>query len=636
MRPCDECTQPITGKASRFCTPECSRRWHRREWKRRNPDRQKQYKKASERNSPPRFIGVDVESIDGRLVMISAADHKGEAWTYRVHKGEEISTHQGFQFLLGLPRHAIKAGFWFDYDVNMLLRDLGRDHLQRLADGNRVYWGDYSIKHIPGKQFYMKDRVSGRSCTVWDFASFVRTSFAKLLRSWEIATEAEIRAIEEMKEIRAEFDWRMIRRIASYNEAECRYLALAARKIWQAARDAGIPLTSYYGGGSVAAVLLKRYHIQEASVEWHDLRSETAFYGGRFETSRVGLVRQPVWCYDINSAYPAATRDLPCLAHARWVRRRRPVEGPGLHLVRWSGDGPWGPFPVRREVGSLVYPSDGAGWYWWPEVEAALEYWPVELVASVSLVSACDHRPFQWVEEEARRRMELKAAGDFGAQVLKLGLNSVYGKLAQRVGSAPFHNTVWAGMVTSAVRAKLLRAIGPDPDAVLSMATDSVFAVRPLGLELGAGLGQWEDRQVDWMFFAQGGIYFWPETEGVVKKSRGFTGRSLTYERVSRAWEEGGIDGVVEIPQTRFIGYRTGLRREGLWRTWTDEVRHLRFDPRPRRVPAGVEGDSVRTRPPTSLEVADATLADLVLLTEMPDNMEDLEQPEPPEVEAIL
>lgn len=635
---CEQCSNPLDGSQVRFCSPECSRRWHRKDWKRRNPGLQKRYKKESEKRQPPRFVGVDVESIDNRLVMISAADHKGDAWTVRVHKGEEISTRQAFEFLVSLPQRSIKAGFWFDYDVNMILRDLSREHLQRLADDGRCYWGDWSIKHIPSKVFYVKNRKTGQSCNVWDFASFVRTSFVRMLRSWEIGTPAEIQKIEDMKEQRGDFDWAMVRSIATYNENECRLLALACRKIWAAARDAGVPLSSYYGGGSVAAVLLRRYRVFDYLKDWDDERSKGAFYGGRFETSAIGLVPGPIWCYDINSAYPDATSKLPCLQHGRWVRRRAPRLGPGLHFVSWRVSAVFGPFPVRREVGSLVYPSDGAGWYWWPEVEAALEVYgdQVEVLRTVSLESKCDCHPFAWVRKEARHRMELKESGDFGAQVLKLGLNSIYGKLAQRVGKAPFHCTVWAGWVTSSVRAKLLRAIGQDMDHVLSMATDSVFSTAPLDLPISPELGDWEYKEVDWMFFAQGGIYFWPEEEGVVRKSRGFTGRSLTYERIQEAWDAGGIDGVVEVPQTRFIGYRTGLRREGTWRTWLDEVRRLRFDPRPRRIPHRVEGTWHSTRPPTSIEVGDATLADLILLTDFPDDDELLEQPDPPEVDSVI
>ncbi len=45
-----------------------------------------------------------------------------------------------------------------------------------------------------------------------------------------------------------------------------------------------------------------------------------AYYGGRFEITRTGLLDQPVYEYDIGSAYPDGMRYLPCLEHGRWEK----------------------------------------------------------------------------------------------------------------------------------------------------------------------------------------------------------------------------------------------------------------------------------------------------------------------------
>jgi hypothetical protein len=76
---------------------------------------------------------------------------------------------------------------------------------------------------------------------------------------------------------------------------------------------------------------------------------------------------------------------------------------------------------------------------------------------------------------------------------LKLCLNSLYGKMAQRSGRGPYHDAVAAGLVTAMARARLVEAVGHNPEAVVMIATDAVYSTEPLPLDIGDGLGQWED-----------------------------------------------------------------------------------------------------------------------------------------------
>ena len=94
---------------------------------------------------------------------------------------------------------------------------------------------------------------------------------------------------------------------------------------------------------------------------------------------------------------------------------------------------------------------------------------------------------------------------------LKIGLASTYGKTAQRrVGTAPFHDVLSAGLATANTRVRLLEAISLDPKAVKMLATDGVFSSRPLPLDIGKGLGQWDYTKHDDLFIVQSGTYFSP------------------------------------------------------------------------------------------------------------------------------
>lgn len=105
-------------------------------------------------------------------------------------------------------------------------------------------------------------------------------------------------------------------------------------------------------------------------------------------------------------------------------------------------------------------------------------------------------------------RQALKKAGNPAEYGLKIGLNSVYGKLAQRVGSKPYHCLPWAGMITSHTRAEILRGIAHHEGDILALATDAIFARIPLPkLKLGSGLGQWKLERYKAFLCVMNGFY---------------------------------------------------------------------------------------------------------------------------------
>jgi len=99
-----------------------------------------------------------------------------------------------------------------------------------------------------------------------------------------------------------------------------------------------------------------------------------------------------------------------------------------------------------------------------------------------------DCRPFDWVRAlyEERRRIGSNTRG----YPLKLRLNSLYGKMAQRCGRGPYYDAVSAGLITAITRARLIEALAQDPQSVVMLATDALFSMQPLALDIGPDLGQ--------------------------------------------------------------------------------------------------------------------------------------------------
>jgi hypothetical protein len=186
---------------------------------------------------------------------------------------------------------------------------------------------------------------------------------------------------------------------------------------------------------------------------------------------------------------------------------------------------------------------------------------------------------------------------------LKLGLNSLYGKMAQRSGRGPYPDPVSAGLITAITRAKLIEAISQAPEAIVMVATDAVFSTRPLALDVGEGLGQWEEKIWPDLFIAQPGVYWSPTDLENSVKSRGAP-RSVIGPAVSRfhkAFDDcldvmrrpGAMSLMLQerlvptVPVTVrvFYGHRLALARGKPWLAgkWEDVTRHESFEWRTKR-----------------------------------------------------
>jgi hypothetical protein len=125
----------------------------------------------------------------------------------------------------------------------------------------------------------------------------------------------------------------------------------------------------------------------------------------------------------------------------------------------------------RRDADYAFHPEGGV-----IEVSEALFFEPADP----------NERPFAWVRELFDYRAELLKVdpNDVRAIVIKLMLNSIYGKLAQGVGSPsrpPRFASPWmAAAITAGTRRKLLKAALTAPDAIVSFATDGIVSKKGL------------------------------------------------------------------------------------------------------------------------------------------------------------
>jgi hypothetical protein len=303
--------------------------------------------------------------------------------------------------------------------------------------------------------------------------------------------------------------------------------------------------------------------------------------------------------------------------------------------------------PIRQADGRLFWPRAGNGAYWSDEIRAARALGTkITYKSGWCYTKNCNCQTFQWVDGLYCQRLAL-GKNQRGAPI-KVALAALYGKFAQRRGDPTWANLLYAGLVTSRVRARVLEAArtAASLDDIVMIATDAIYSRSPLKMETGPALGQWgEAVQHKRLFVVQPGIYW----SGKVTKAQGVSGSLFMphMRRFERAWELfvafGGQTAppVVRVKLEFFVGLRLAVmsgkpEEAGLWRVEDDgKGRGFAFRwANKRDQHATLDGTTLITRPaagrPDLVSVAygsnDETVAELdfqaMQLDEQPDHVD--------------
>jgi hypothetical protein len=518
---------------------------------------------------------------------------------------------------MNLPDDHVYLGYGLSYDTNMWLRDVPTDVIDKLLDRGRWRYKQFDIEWVERK--YMTIRAYGKTRTVYDVLAFFQVPFVSpdpaivkgACDAWLPEFAEEIAFVRVMKNLRGNFQNVPDEDIERYTYIECEMLERLMRKFIDALKAAEVRPRALYGPGAVAAAYLEKMRVKKCMALLPsplDDYARRAYFGGRFDAAVFGWL-EDVYQNDIKSAYPSVARYLPCLKCGEWTYHERgfdtlnPAQH-GLYHVRWQIDpeARWGPFPHRTPRGTIYYPYEGAGWYHAEEVRAAIEFYgsdAIKVLEGWELTSTCDHRPFAFIDSLYALRKQQETIGNYDQGiVIKLILNSLYGKLAQQVGHRkdrppPFQCFFWAGAITAGTRATILRALAMDPEKVISIATDGIVVTEQLDLEYGEELGEWEVKHLQTFAQLSNGVYHAVDDKGKhIDRARGLGRGVLYFDKggpMYRKWKATkGLGQFSYRGKPRFVTHREARQRndrnEVKCRWIDDEYRTLSFLPQ-RRFP---------------------------------------------------
>jgi hypothetical protein len=593
-----------------------------------NPERAREYGRISSdvrRLERRNFVGWDGEGYrafavdaNGQAAILHRYMLFGCSTGHHV-TGIDLGTIECLDLILFTEQQdpqAFHVGFSFEYDVNMILRDLEWRHLAMLHDTGVVKWKGYRIKHVPHKMFSVSK--NGVSATIYDVFGFFHVSYLRALRKFGIGTPEALSKIEAGKNLRSSFSYAELPMIISYWSEEIALLPALMDYLREACYGAGFYITQWHGPGALASFALKKYGVHA----WHaqkvprpvQVARRLAYAGGRFQAWRCGYYPGPAYTADINSAYAYACSMLPRLDKGQWVcgdpkivKSARDISHFALYRIRFDATEMERtareeciPFPLfhRDGKGFLTWPSKTEGWYWSPEAALVagsrhakfLEVWEWR---------GSDMRPFSFISSAYDRRVQLQLAGNPVEQAYKWFLASIYGQFAQRVGwdrakrSAPrSHQLEWAGFITSYCRALVYRAAVDVArrGGLISIDTDGVTSIVPFRAEtlpggVGSRLGEWKLEDFDSILFWQNGIYWLKDRDGKWKdpKTRGVPRGTIPRDSAmacldAHDWIQGSGNPHISAVRNRFIGYRQAMQhRFDSWRRWQEDPISIEF-----------------------------------------------------------
>lgn len=491
-------------------------------------------------------------------------------------------------------RKAIHVIYGGGYDATHILRDIPPEIMEGLKDNNPIIYdvpetdtqrrNFFKIRYLPHKWlditgFDWESRTPVH-IKIYDVMTFFQSSFIKALQSRKIEVDD---VITSGKASRNTFTYQDIDEIRQYCQLELEYLVRLCNQLRSEFDEAGIYVTQFHGPGAVASAIFKEYGIREhmeAPTPDIERAAQHSYFGGHFEQYKAGHYDGKVWLYDINSAYPHNIRNLPSLKGSDWefTTRYNPA-AMGMWFCSFDTEGynAPNPLPWRGRGGVVGFPSHNNGvWVWHHEAQFA-----TVVHYGYTLQVDSDEKPFEFVNDMFETRRKWKREGKGGERAYKLALNSLYGKMAQRVGGSdnfdgrpPWHNLVWAGMVTSGTRSQIFEAVSQNPEAIIAVETDSVMSTVPLDLDFGDALGQWEVTEYDWVTYIQSGIYFTSgDDSGMKAKTRGIDVTQLDHDKVLK-FLDGDQSEPMVIGSRNFIGLTNP--RKGMYGQWQDSTKEVK------------------------------------------------------------
>lgn len=428
--------------------------------------------------------------------------------------------------------------FWnMDYDISSIFKH-EPDLFEPLWKEQEAEYKDYSFSYIDEKKFTI--RKGKKKWSFYDVQQYFKDQTPSLAGA---ARKYLGKEPDELKGDRAKlFELYETRRIAQYCMNDCLLTKELTDYLLSGLGNIGFWAPDLMSVGSIS----RKYCNQFSNIPLlnfaQDLEIIDAYYqayqGGWFEIQKRGYM--DAWGYDIVSAYPTITKELPDIRAGRFYEifdfeELEELDTWGVILVQAQSRQEYPVNPLSVKVGiQLFYSCMDEPEYKWITLR---EYRCFKNFYHFTFIKGWVFRPFfkdhdkpfaKVIEQLYNIKETEKLAGRKSSAMYmtsKLIMNSIYGNTIQTTDTKEgtvtggFFNPFYAAEITAFCRCTVWEAIKNNLDNVIMIATDGVYTDKPLPIKLGFGLGDWEmEHEGEPAVFHSSGVY---QFRGEESKGRG-------------------------------------------------------------------------------------------------------------------
>jgi hypothetical protein len=503
-----------------------------------------------------RQFGLDTETPEGVIKVIAT--------------NEEVTEVTDFDSILSFltkKKHRSSVFWTFNlrFDVEHILKASNdRKFLQDIYDNGvrrpGISYEGCTFQYIQGKLF--KLCKNGMCATFYDIAQFYNhSSLEKASQKYLHTGKLPDIDARRLGEEEGYYDIHKADTLA-YCKRDAELTLKLANIIEQTFTKEGISFRTPISQAKISEMYVRDNYqypkVPDKLEEMHSWAYKT-YHGGLFWTLQRGYFHQPVYSFDINSAYPSVMASLPHWGNGEFTW----VETPGNGEYGWYAcefNCPWIPeeeykkgYEIElcyREVEKkitvnpkrIIYPNGTRR-----RVVTKVEYewmkahnFPCKFITGLEWIrkdGSDGHKyasPFEWMPKMYLKRLALKKGDSTGMlqYALKILLNGLYGKTAQiKRGRGTLTNFFYASYITAVTRLEVAEVALKYLRWLIEIATDSVTLTKDISAEIpiNKDLGGWGvDSYKEALFIGSGMRQEWylePSAEGpdYVTYARGLT-----------------------------------------------------------------------------------------------------------------
>ncbi len=471
-------------------------------------------------SSRRKAVGIDTETQDGDIFLICDSD--GNFIDYPNITFDNIA-----EFLF---KH---EGSWLfcynlQYDAECIMKLLPSEVFEPYRKKKQLdfEYKNYSITYIPKKQ--LKIQKGNHTVSLYDIAQYYDNVPLNKAYSDHIKKPLDQDYLET-KKMRKSFSVRHYLRHKKQIRKYCITDCILTKELAEHWLDTFFEAYGFYSANWISSGYLAekvlihdRIQIPFFGDTLYDIQKLAweSFYGGRFELIQRGFIGE-CYLYDINSAYPYAFTFLPDITDGKWIQSKKinPNSALGFFHIRAQVDYSVkiAPFPFRTKNNRIIYPTgEFETFVTLEELKAVtgdpkIKYKIIDSYQFIPNVN-CKYPFKEFIIKQYNKRMELKKQNNPLERAIKIILNSMYGKTAQRVNNkmGNLFNPVIASYITGFARAQLYKFVKDHQleKHVVAFATDSIACRKKIvGLD-SRKLGEMKlDKEASDAYFLSNGFY---------------------------------------------------------------------------------------------------------------------------------